>query len=76
MVHELKILPKFYAAVVSGEKRFELRYNDRDFKVGDELHLCEWADGKYTGRATMVKVTFIYNVSLGLDREYCIMSIR
>lgn len=31
-IHELKILPKYYEKVLSGEKRFELRKDDRNFK--------------------------------------------
>jgi len=41
-IHELKIWPEFYHAVLSGEKTFELRKNDRDFHVGDVLHLKEF----------------------------------
>ena len=32
-IHELKILPKYYEKVLSGEKRFELRKDDRNFKI-------------------------------------------
>ena len=51
MCHEIKILPPYYAAVVSGKKKFELRINDRDYKVGDTFVLREW-DPKigYTSR--------------------------
>ena len=36
-IHELKIWPKFYAAVASGEKTFEFRFNDRNYQRGDIL---------------------------------------
>lgn len=35
MKHELKIWPKYYCRVRSGEKTFEVRDNDRDFQRGD-----------------------------------------
>ncbi|WP_331384989.1 DUF3850 domain-containing protein [Bacillus badius] len=42
MKHELKIYPQYFKAVVSGKKSFEIRKNDRDFKVGDTLLLHEF----------------------------------
>jgi ASC-1-like (ASCH) protein len=44
--HELKILPEYFEAVRSGEKRFELRKNDRNFKVGDWVGLREFNGGE------------------------------
>lgn len=46
--HELKIAPKYYSEIISRVKTFEIRKNDRDFKVGDEVKLKEWADGDFT----------------------------
>ena len=37
--HILKTWPSQWRAVASGEKRFEIRINDRDFSVGDVLDL-------------------------------------
>ena len=41
-VHELKILPEYYKAQKAGKKNFEIRKNDRDYKVGDKLVLKEY----------------------------------
>lgn len=58
MVHKLKILPEFFIAVETGVKNFEIRKNDRDFKIGDEVELCEYNGFSYTGR--IIKVIIIY----------------
>ena len=72
--HELKTWPEFFQAMVDGRKQFELRRNDRDFQVGDELLLREWGpinysheenksqtfgDGAYTGREALVRVDYV-----------------
>lgn len=61
MIHALKTLPEYFEAVRKGDKTFELREDDRNFKVGDYLALNEWDGEKYTGRSQLVKVTYILN---------------
>lgn len=59
-VHELKTWPLYFGAVKSGRKTFELRRDDRNFTVGDELQLREWdpETGRYTGDEVRVVVTY------------------
>lgn len=38
-VHKLKTWPVYFYAVTAGTKTFEIRKNDRDFRVGDVLIL-------------------------------------
>lgn len=45
-VHYLKTWPEFYDAILKGEKPFEIRRNDRDFRVGDFLVLQEFDSGR------------------------------
>ncbi|ECI4314837.1 hypothetical protein DO802_04795 [Salmonella enterica subsp. enterica] len=52
-IHAVKIAPKYLDAVVAGQKKAELRKNDRGYKTGDVLSLCEWKHGKYTGRVSI-----------------------
>ena len=84
MIHSLKILPKYFDAVVSGNKTFEIRENDREFSKGDYLALNEWEQtssvgGHYTGRSCIVFVDYIlYGAEgvEGLDEDYALMSIK
>lgn len=78
MIHELKILPEYFADVISGRKTFEVRKFDRPFHEGDLLALNEF-DPKnkcYTGNSCLVYIDYILN-----DEEYCkkgyvVMSIK
>ena len=59
MIHELKTLPKYFKAVVKGDKTFEVRKDDRDFQVGDKLILMKYDNGKWLlENATMI-ITYI-----------------
>lgn len=77
--HNLKTLPEYFSEVRKGIKKFELRKNDRDFKVDDTLCLEEWCDHfeGYTGQEINVKVTYIFEGGIyGLSEDYVIMSIQ
>ncbi len=58
-IHELKILPEYYDAVRFGDKRFEIRKNDRDYHTGDILRLKEWDGKQYTGEELDAVVRYI-----------------
>ena len=76
-IHELKILPRYFEDVVREIKQFEIRRNDRNFKVGDILFLREYERGKYTGRSCRVFVKYIYqgDGTFGLTSDFCILGI-
>ena len=79
-IHELKIKHNFYRDILHGTKSFEVRKNDRGFKLGDFLALNEINDeGQYTGCSVLVKVVYILDdedyvkegmVILGIERCY------
>lgn len=76
--HELKILPEYFDAVNSGAKNFEIRKNDRDFQLHDELVLKEWDGWNYTGREQHRWVGYIYhgNDEYGLKKGYCVLALK
>ena len=57
--HYLKTLPEYFNAVENGTKPFEVRKNDRNYQVGDTLHLQEYSNGAYTGREISKKICYI-----------------
>ena len=80
IIHKLKTWPEPFRAIWEGDKRFEYRRHDRNFRVGDTLILQEWnlADGKdaYTGREVHARITYLYVGSVEpLPHGMCIMSI-
>lgn len=57
--HELKILPEYFEPAIAGLKNFEIRYNDRNYQVGDTITLREWVNGNYTGREYSRKIQYL-----------------
>lgn len=77
--HYLKTETEYYQAVEEGIKTFELRINDRDFKVGDVVHLKEVVQGVITGRELPPKAIkyILYGGSFGfgLEKGFCILQL-
>lgn len=63
--HEIKITPDNFKAVICGNKKAELRYDDRDYKVCDIVLMREWMPKKkkYTGKGTHVRITHMIQCS-------------
>ncbi len=89
--HELKTWPMHYEAVVTGLKPFEMRFNDRNYQLGDVLWLREWKPsaqykvnrrGSYTGASVKAVVTYILSNTDDffspefVPEEWIIMGIR
>lgn len=77
-IHAVKIAPKYLDAVVAGQKKAELRKNDRGYKTGDVLSLCEWKHGKYTGREWAAVITHVLPVNeiIADNENWAVLSIR
>lgn len=75
--HDLKVWPEFWPALESGEKTFEIRYNDREFRVGDTLLFREWSMVTgYSGRELRKRVTYLLAAPPWLADNYVCMGLQ
>ena len=73
--HEVKLGAEFFEDVLHNRKTFELRKNDRDYRVGDLLVLKEFKNGEETGRECTRYINYMLEDYTGLVEGYCVMSI-
>lgn len=59
--HTLKSWPHFFAPAYGGFKTFELRKNDRNFKINDTITLREWSPltEQYSGKELDGIITYV-----------------
>lgn len=88
--HELKCLTEFYPDVVNGNKPFEVRRDDRNFKIGDVIKLNEVETialipktdfissyEEYTGRTCTLLVTYkLTGERWGIKDGYCVLGVK
>ena len=76
-VHELKTLNPFFEDVWSGLKDFEVRKNDRNYKVGDRLKLIEHGEIRdYKPRYILKDIKYILKGGkYGLQSDYVILGL-
>jgi hypothetical protein len=74
MKHELKTLPEYFSVSWAGHKNFEIRKNDRDFKVWDEIALLEFDayEELHTGREIHGIIDYITDFKL--QKGYVVFS--
>lgn len=83
--HVLKTDPHVFQKSWDGLKNFEIRYNDRNYQVGDVLRLREtrysgeeMKQGKpleYTDRVLTVEVKYALDGGYGLADGWCILDV-
>jgi len=75
--HYLKTETEYFKAIKRGDKKFELRKNDRHFKKYDILILMETVNGLLTGRRLRpVEIKYVLKDCLkyGLSDGYCVLN--
>jgi Domain of unknown function (DUF3850) len=75
-VHQLKTIEPYFSAVKSGDKTFEVRRFDRDFKVGDFLMLTFY-DPKTNqlGESIIKRITYMLTDQPYVPEGYVILAI-
>lgn len=88
--HILKLNDRYFDAVKNGIKTFEIRRNDRDFKIGDTLILKRYDEQAVLERYAKgcldifvndeirCAITYIltHDEFQGINEGYCVMSIK
>lgn len=79
MIHSLKLNEKYCDDVLYGLKRFEVRFNDRNFKVGDIVHFIPVNSHGITVTHAVskiyFKITYILSDFCGLSDNYVVFTI-
>lgn len=81
MEHKLKIKVEYAVDVLWRRKTFEIRKNDRNYKVGDTIvfQVLDKDNTDVTKILDMPKyvISYIFNGGeYGLDKDYCVFSIK
>lgn len=79
MTHAVKTWKQYYAEQAKGNKLFELRKDDRPYKIGDKFLSQEWDNEKseYTGNEETYLITYVLRDAefFGLKQGYCILQL-
>jgi hypothetical protein len=75
IVHELKLQQPFFDDVFFSRKDFEVRKNDRNFKVGDRLKLIEFPSEN--PRYVLKDVKYILDGGeFGIESGYVVLGLK
>jgi len=74
--HYLSCETEYFNAIERGEKKFEIRINDRNFQKHDMVYLQEIIDGVLTDRdLPPIEIQYVLHGGVhGLDQGYCIFN--
>lgn len=86
MIHELKTWPLYFREVKAGNKTFEVRKNDRGFKVGDQVLLKEYSPenyfehgdkAEYTGQILHREISYILpGGDFGIEKGFVVLGLK
>ena len=78
--HTKKIQEKYFFDILLNNKRFEIRKNDCNYKIGDRVKLVLYKGNEKVGQDNYIIVTITYILKdipqYGLDKDYCIFGFR
>lgn len=77
IVHNVKLWTEYFHDALTGQKSFEVRRNDRDYREGDLLILWEYnrASKTVTGGRFVAKVGHVVRNFPGLKKGWCVFGL-
>jgi len=79
MIHQLKTLPPYFYRILEDKKLFEVRKNDRDFQIGDEVELIYFNTEDKNEYKQPIRVEIIYVLNggqFGIKKGYCVFGFK
>ena len=74
-IHELKLQQPFFDDVYYNRKKFEVRKNDRNYKVGDRLKLVEFPSEN--PRYVLKDIEYILEGGqYGIEKDYVVLGLK
>ncbi len=74
-IHELKLQQPFFDDVYYNRKKFEVRKNDRNYKVGDRLKLTEFPSEN--PRYVLKDIEYILEGGqYGIEKDYVVLGLK
>ena len=74
-IHELKLQQPFFDDVYYNRKKFEVRKNDRNYKVGDRLKLIEFPSEN--PRYVLKDIEYILEGGqYGIEKDYVVLGLK
>ena len=83
MIHEIKILKQFADEIISGNKNFEVRKNDRGYQKGDliKFNAIQKTDNieiggiKHPISEELYEITYVLS-GWGIEKDYVVFGIK
>jgi len=79
MTHHIKLSYHYADAVLSGQKNFEIRYNDRGYQRGDKVCFQVVDESKISMSHPLNRETFVITYLVhgyGLEKDWCVFGIK
>ena len=76
---EIKCENPYFSHIWKGDKTFELRKNDRDYREGQVIRLCEYnaTNCSYSGRSILIFIKYLLpGGNYGLSKDSCIFGFE
>lgn len=79
MTHKIKLYNEYCDAVLRGDKTFEVRWDDRNYKRGDLIKFIPVASGglpiEHPIKNKTYEITYVLS-GWGINKGYCVFSIK